>query len=879
MSDVIGRGVIELVADARAFKATMDDAKKSIKDLGASQGSANASASKSIDAYIQRLQVQAQTIGMSTREADLFKLGVRGASDAQMIAADSAMRLATAHKETERTLGQLKTGMIGFGIAAVAGIGAAVVAFDHFAHYAGEFQDMSEKMGDTGEAIASLAVAAAVGGMNMEQLVGASAKLTKNLTGVDDESKAAGAAVTALGLNLDNFKKLSPTDQLEAIGKALAGFKDGSEKTAVAMALFGKAGADALPALKELATGVGRVNILTSEQITLADEYADKQKALRTEISLYAGAIASEMLPAFSDLTKGTLELIKNLAGVKDGVKGLDSAPIRTFAEDAVKWLAKTVDAIDRTARMIEILAKSLAMLDAVKAALNRGEIFGAISAGQAFREDVDAISNRPYLGGLVAAAAQNRKEAPELTGPPKPAKLDNRPALKFDGAITGAAAAAAAARAEAAAKLVADLDQIQKAGEATVASFANTDRIMGAMRAAGLLEDKAYFEAKQTFINDNEAVEVEALQKKIARLQAEKLTGKDAIDNARKVADAEAALAKVRETAATNSVINSVQENAAIRSRAQAYRDAENAAQEYLDTITRTQARELAGIGAGTQQRDYTAGATQIADKYSAELKTLNQGRIRAEFAGTFGPEAQKKYDDELDRIYRFKKLALADFDDYYAARLTAESDWQNGASEAMHNYYSTARNVAKQTEELFTNAFKGMEDALVAFVKTGKLDFASLVDSIITGIIRIQVQNSIAQAASAVSGAGGLMGLFGGLFGGSGTQAPAPVEYPLESLTAGAVAYADGTDYVPSTGLYKLHQGEAVLTAAENSAGRGASPVTVNIINNADPVAVQQSAPRFDGSQTVIDIVLQRIRTDSVARDNMRAALSAPV
>ena len=51
------------------------------------------------------------------------------------------------------------------------------------------------------------------------------------------------------------------------------------------------------------------------------------------------------------------------------------------------------------------------------------------------------------------------------------------------------------------------------------------------------------------------------------------------------------------------------------------------------------------------------------------------------------------------------------------------------------------------------------------------------------------------------------------------------------------------------------------------------------MNIINNADPVAGQQSAPRFDGSQTVIDIVLQRIRTDSVARDNMRAALSAPV
>ena len=39
----------------------------------------------------------------------------------------------------------------------------------------------------------------------MEAVVGASAKLTKALTGVDDDSKEAGAAIKALGLDLDRF--------------------------------------------------------------------------------------------------------------------------------------------------------------------------------------------------------------------------------------------------------------------------------------------------------------------------------------------------------------------------------------------------------------------------------------------------------------------------------------------------------------------------------------------------------------------------------------------------------------------------------------------------------------------------------------------------
>ena len=58
---------------------------------------------------------------------------------------------------------------------------------------------------------------------------------------------------------------------------------------------------------------------------------------------------------------------------------------------------------------------------------------------------------------------------------------------------------------------------------------------------------------------------------------------------------------------------------------------------------------------------------------------------------------------------------------------------------------------------EPAVPDAFKGMEDAMVNFVKTGKLDFKSLADSIISDIIRIQIQQKVTgPLAEKISGSG---------------------------------------------------------------------------------------------------------------------------
>lgn len=98
-----------------------------------------------------------------------------------------------------------------------------------------------------------------------------------------------------------------------------------------------------------------------------------------------------------------------------------------------------------------------------------------------------------------------------------------------------------------------------------------------------------------------------------------------------------------------------------------------------------------------------------------------------------------------------------------YQQRRLELMGDWRNGARGAFDDYIFAASDVASQTNQLFSNAFQGAEDALVEFVKTGKLNFSSLVDSIIADLARIAARQMIS---------GLLQGLMGSMFAPQGTQ-----------------------------------------------------------------------------------------------------------
>jgi hypothetical protein len=334
----------------------------------------------------------------------------RGLDKAEKEAKKRARAIQKVFEDTGRAIG------IGIGGAIAGAIGTAAV-FDKLIKQAGDFQDIAEKIGGSGEGVASFAVAAGTTGTAMETVAAASVKLTKALVEVDDESKAAGAALAALGLNLADFKRLAPEEQLDEVAKALAGFEDGAAKTAVAVALFGKAGAELLPFLKELEAQGGRQVILTEEQIRLADEYADKQARARAELNLYAQAAATQALPALNALTAAVSDVIKEFLGVDSATKRLkESTAVASFAEGTVKFLGFVVDAADGVARIFEFLGLRLGKFAAQAVALAKLD-FAAVGAIEAAHtDDLAKLWGRQTLGSRLDAQLSSSQQMAALS-------------------------------------------------------------------------------------------------------------------------------------------------------------------------------------------------------------------------------------------------------------------------------------------------------------------------------------------------------------------------------------------------------------------------------------------------------------------------------
>lgn len=758
MSDVIGRGVIEVTADSSKLKAGIDDAKRSINGMGDAAEKAAARSSKSIDKYIKDLQTQNATVGKSAREADAYKLALRGATAEQLAAADAAHRLAEAHEKGAR-IGNA----INLSIAALAaGSITAAVAFDQLVKKAGDFQDLSEKTGDSAQNIASLAVAAGTAGFEMKSVGDLAVKLSKNLVGVDDDSAAAGAALKALGLNLDDIKKLGAADRLETIGKALNGFADGAAKGDVAIALLGKAGADALPFLKELGQEGGRQIILTDKQIQQADDYADKSAKTRAQISLYAQAIAVQMLPSLNDLTGALKDTIAEMAGTGKGATELaKNNSIATFADNAVLSFAYLIDGADAIFRSFELVGTSLSRMATAAKLVGKGEFAAAVQYAKDSEGIYQKILDRPLIASKIQRRIADRQIA-EFNASNGGGKKDDeekpKPTLSFNGAKDKPKVVDPNKLLNS--QLNLDIANIRKAGAEQIEAFTNTERTMQALYSAGLYTEDEYFSAKRRFLESNTAAQEDALNKEIARLQEETRVGKNKLDNERKIVEAQEKLEKVRAAGKTAVEVNAIQQVAANDRIARSYEEAAEAAKQYIDTISKQAGRDAAGIGKGERFRQDQNARGQISDARDNKIdgldKDLRSNKITKDQYDKYLQIVQSTYAQEV-QLYN-DRTAMID---------AAQADWLTGANEAWANYLDRAKNVAAESSQAFTSAFEGMtngvSDSIARTIVRGdnlgeslKNVALSISENFISAFIKIGIQKLLTDKVAAGAFAG---------------------------------------------------------------------------------------------------------------------------
>lgn len=338
-------------------------------------------------------------------------------------------------KDALDTASSIKGQLIG----ALAAAGVAL-SFDALVEGAAKFKDLEEETGATAEDLASLSQIAGIAGVEIESIAAASLKLTKNLSGVDDESKAAGAALAALGIPIEEFKRLDPVARVDALAKAFNSFADGPEKSATALALFGKAGAEQLRVFKAYEDAGGRQVILTQQQIELADAYKDRQGKLTATLKAYASVAAVDVLPALNDLSATAKELVAEFIGVDSAGKKLaGESPIAQFAETAVSALAFVIDSAQGVTRIFQALGIYIG--SGVAAA--QAKLAGDNAAVKAIAEEARADLERVLSPELFSQRLARLRAVAKAAAAPDPnqssaetARLARRPQLQFDGAV-----------------------------------------------------------------------------------------------------------------------------------------------------------------------------------------------------------------------------------------------------------------------------------------------------------------------------------------------------------------------------------------------------------------------------------------------------------
>ena len=296
------------------------------------------------------------------------------------------------------------------GAAIGAALGTATAAFANLARQsintADEISKAAVKIGIGTEELSRLRYAADLSGVSFEGLQKGLLVLNRNMAGIGGESGKVAAAFAQMGIetrNADGSLK-SSTQVLKEMADVFARMPDGAQKSALAMAVLGKSGADMIPlinggsaALQELTDEADRFGIVIDDETgRKAEAFNDNLTRLQGVFGALATQVAAEMLPALVNLTDF---LVRNAGQVRDSAKavidfgrglGVLAGHANTLAIEfnqrfgpAVEWARQRLGALYQAAT---------AILNPLGFAIEKIRQLGAVSGG-----------NNPF-GGMVTA-------------------------------------------------------------------------------------------------------------------------------------------------------------------------------------------------------------------------------------------------------------------------------------------------------------------------------------------------------------------------------------------------------------------------------------------------------------------------------------------
>lgn len=199
-----------------------------------------------------------------------------------------------------------------------------------------------------------------------------------------------------------------------------------------------------------------------------------------------------------------------------------------------------------------------------------------------------------------------------------------------------------------------------------------------------------------------------------------------------------------------------------------------EESQKKYIDGLQKTEQATLHTIQKQTEAIQMKVDAYNSLPE-AVKRAGITEKQIQDEVSGAYVKNKQK----ELDAL-RANLVLTEEEKNRRTANVEAEMKAYS-ALEAVQKQKETqdkfnieAMKESTKIQDVIANGFKNAEDALVNFAKTGKLNFRSLADSIITDMLRIQIKGMLGNGTAGGGGLGGmLMSAFAGSFGATNMSA----------------------------------------------------------------------------------------------------------
>jgi len=208
-----------------------------------------------------------------------------------------------------------------------------------------EMGKLAEKVGVPVEQLSALKFAAGQSGLELEGLGDGLRKLNVNLAETQAGTGEAREAFRALGINVEQSRGvLKGTDQvLLELAEKFAEMEDGAGKTALAVRIFGRAGADLIPFLNQGRTGIAALMeeakrlgvVMSGDAVRAATEFNDNLDRIRATSEGLARQIANKLLPTLNELAEEFLDGMRIAGSFGQALRlGLDVNPFKTSAEN-----------------------------------------------------------------------------------------------------------------------------------------------------------------------------------------------------------------------------------------------------------------------------------------------------------------------------------------------------------------------------------------------------------------------------------------------------------------------------------------------------------------------------------------------------------------